>query len=108
MNALETISDDHTDGIDVAGPRPRTLTVLGLLVTAALVLSYFVAFPLTNVLRSADVIAAPSSLGPDPRLRLMAVTFASLLGAALLLGMLFRVMSRRQLRRIDEMSCGNE
>src|SRR3954469_10047384 len=97
-------SASDVDGIDAADPlKARTATVLGLLVTAAAVLSYFIAFPLTNALRSAEFIAAPAAVGYDPRLRWMAVTFASLLGAFGIAAGVFRLVSRRQMRRIDEM-----
>lgn len=92
------------DGIDAAAPlKAQTATVLGLLVTAAAVLSYFIAFPLTNALRSAEFLAAPAAAGYDPRLRWMAVTFVSLLGTFAVVAGLFRLVSRRQMRRIDEM-----
>jgi hypothetical protein len=92
------------DGIDAAAPpKARTGTVLGLLVTAAAVLSYFIAFPLTNVLRSAELIATPASAGHDPRVRWMAVTFVSLLVGFGVVAGCFRLVSRRQMRRIDEM-----
>src|SRR4051794_15783739 len=92
------------DGIDAAAPpKARTGTVLVLLVTAAAVLSYFVAFPLTNTLRSAEILSAPAAAGYDPRLRWMSVTFASLLGAFAVVAGMFRLVSRRQMRRIDEM-----
>ena len=92
------------DGIDAAAPlKARTATVLGLLVTAAAVLSYFIAFPLTNALRAADFLAAPAAVGYDPRLRWMAVTFVSLLGGFAIVAGAFRLLSRRQMRRIDEM-----
>src|SRR4051812_4279559 len=69
------------DGIAAAAPpKARTGTVLVLLLTAAAVLSYFVAFPLTNTLRSAEILSAPAAAGYDPRLRWMSVTFVSLLG----------------------------
>jgi predicted phage tail protein len=94
-----------SDGIDAAvAPRPHTRTVLGVLVTAAAVLSYFVAYPLTNALRAAEVLAPPAAAGHDPRLRWMAVTFVSLLGASAVIAGVFRLLSRRQLRRIDEMA----
>src|SRR3954465_6405593 len=86
------------DGIDAAGPpKARTGTVLGLLVTAAAVLSYFIAFPLTNALRAADFLAPPAAVGYDPRLRWMAVTFVSLLGGFAIAAGIFRLVSRRQM-----------
>src|SRR4051794_20572345 len=100
--AQASASDD--DGFDAAAPlKARAGTVLGLLGTAAWVLSYFIAFPLTNALRSAEFISPPAAAGYDPRLRWMAVTFVSLLGAFAIVAGVFRLVSRRQMRRIDEM-----
>ena len=104
LAALEPVPDD---GIDAAPPlKARTGTVVALLVTAAAVLSYFIAFPLTNALRSALVISAPAAAGYDPRLRWMAVTFVSLLGCFAIVAGMFRLVSGRQMRRIDEMAEG--
>jgi hypothetical protein len=102
--AISAPADDGDgDGIDASSAlRPRTGTVIGLLITAALVLSYFVAYPLTNALRAAEVLS-PYAVGYDPRLRWMGVTFASLLGASGVIAGMFRLVSRRQMRRIDEM-----
>jgi hypothetical protein len=95
------------DGIDASvAPRPRTGTVLALLVTAALVLSYFVAYPLNNALRAAEVLAPPPAAGYDPRLRWMAVTFVSVLSAFAIAAGVFRLLNRRQMRRIDAMLDG--
>jgi hypothetical protein len=97
-------SEDGADGISASvAPRPKTGTVLALLVTAALVLSYFVAYPLTNALRAAEVLAPPPAAGYDPRLRWMAVTFVSVLTSFAVAAGAFRLLNRRQMRRIDEM-----
>ena len=92
------------DGITPAvAPGARTGTVLALLVTAAGVLSYFIAYPLTAALRAAEMLGPPAAVGFDPRLRWMAVTFVSLLGGFAVVAGMFRLVSRRQMRRIDEM-----
>ena len=102
----DDVDDGH--GIDAAdAPRARTGTVLGLLVTAALVLSYFTAYPLTHALRAAEVLPPTVAGAADPRLRWMAVSFVSLLGGFGVIAGVFRLVSGRQLRRIDEMADGD-
>lgn len=73
---------------------------MALLVTAAGVLSYLLAYAGADALMAADVL--PSwPVDRDPRPRWLVFCFASLLGTFLLMGGLFRYLSRRQLRRID-------
>jgi hypothetical protein len=85
-----------------AQPRPRTITVLGMLAAVALVFSYLGAYALANALVAADVIQAwPRESDPRPRWMLMG--FVSLLGTFLLVGALFKWISRRELKQIDEM-----
>lgn len=83
--------------------RPRTLTVLGLLVTAALVLSYLVAYALTDALRAADVLPHWTP-GHDPRPRWLLIGFGTVMTVFLATGVAFRMLSQRQLRRIDAMA----
>ncbi len=83
-------------------PRPKTATVVTLLVGAALILSYLAAYAVTNALVAADVISAwPRDR--DPRPRWMGVGFFALIGLFTVIGAVVRVMSRRQLHKIDEM-----
>jgi hypothetical protein len=85
-----------------ASPRPKTVTVLGLLVGIAAVFSYLGAYAFANALVSAEMLPAWSS-GSDPRPRWFAVTFCILLGSFMLIGMIARFISGRQLRTIDDM-----
>jgi hypothetical protein len=83
-------------------PRPRTITVLGMLAAVALVFSYLGAYALANALVAAEVIQAwPRE--SDPRPRWMLVGFVSLLTTFLIVGAVFKWISRRELRQIDEM-----
>jgi len=86
----------------VAQPRPRTITVLGMLTAAALVFSYLGAYALADALVAAEVLQAwPRE--SDPRPRWLLVGFVSLLGTFLVVGALFKWMSRRELQQIDQM-----
>jgi hypothetical protein len=94
------------DAIDVQEsldpPRPRTLTVLGLLATAALVLSYLGAYALANALLAAEMIA-PWPAGNDPRPRWLVTGFVMLMGFFGAIALAARFFSTRQLRSIEAM-----
>ena len=83
-------------------PRPKTATVVALLIGAALILSYLAAYAVTNALVAADVMP-PWPRDRDPRPRWMGVGFFALIGLFTAMGGVARVMSRRQLHKIDEM-----
>ena len=83
-------------------PRPKTATVVSLLVGAALILSYLAAYAVTNALVAADVIS-PWPRDRDPRPRWMGVGFFALITAFAVVGAAARMLSRRQLHKIDEM-----
>lgn len=85
------------------GPRASTVQVLGLLVMTAFALSYLGAYAFTNALLDADILQqwAP---GSDPRPRLLAVCFVSLMGLFGVMGFLFRILSSRELRSIDALA----
>ena len=89
------------DGFD--GPRASTVQVLGLLVSTAFALSYLVAYAFTNALVDAGILQ-PWGGGTDPRPRWMALTFVTLLGLFGAAGVVFRLMSSRQLRSIDALA----
>ena len=82
--------------------RPRTITVLAMLVAAAAGFSYLGAYAVANALRAAEVITWPADA--DPRPRWMIVGFTSLLGLFIGLSLIFRRMSKRQLRSIDALA----
>lgn len=95
---------DDTDELpgDAGPPRPRTWQVLGLLVGAAAVLSFLGSYAVSDVLVKAEVIGR-WSVEADPRPRWMAVGFCILLAMFGALGVVARLMSRRQLKAIDAM-----
>jgi hypothetical protein len=82
---------------------PSTTMVVGLLLLAALTLSYLGAYAVAGALMDSDVLPH-WSLGNDPRPRWMACLFGVLLAASLLVSAVARLLSRRQLRRIDAMA----
>ena len=94
---------DADSDADALRPRPRTLTVLGVLVVAAGVLSYLGAYAVTNALLAAEVLERWPA-GTDPRPRWLLTCFVSLLLGFAAAAMLFRVVSRRQLRRLDALA----
>ena len=86
-----------------AGNRPRTVSVLILLMFAACTLSYLVAYAAPGALVSANVLA-PWPSYDDPRPRWMVTSFVLLLGSFILVMMFFRMLSRLSMRRIDAMT----
>ncbi len=96
---MEPLEDDTT----IEYPRPRTATVLVLLIGAALTLSYLGAYALTNALLTAELIS-PWPTSEDPRPRYFLTGFLGLSGLFIITCGLFRLMSWRQLRRIDAMA----
>ena len=82
--------------------RPRTVTVLGLLVGAAAILSYLGAYAMVNALVAAEVLKAwPRESDPRPKWFLIGfVLLVALFGSV---GAAFRFFSSRHLKQIDEM-----
>jgi hypothetical protein len=83
-------------------PRPKTLTVVAMLIAAALILSYLMAYAVTNALVAAEVVSRWPP-GSDPRPLRMCFGFIALMTAFTLAASIAQWMSRRQLKRIDEM-----
>jgi hypothetical protein len=80
----------------------RTAPVLAMLAAAAIAFSYLWAYAGTDALVAAGLLS-PWQPGSDPRPHRMLVSFGVLSGAFIIGGALVRVLSRRQLRKIDEM-----
>lgn len=95
-------NDDVTSD-EMAQARPRTVTVLTLLMTTSLVFSYLFAYGLPAALVGAGMLA-PWSSGNDPRMRWMLTVFASMMGVFMCVGGIVRFLSRQQMRRIDAMT----
>ena len=91
------------DEVDPPRRGPRTINVLALLAAAAAVFSYLGAFAVVNALVAAGLL---DKWPPDrdPRLRWMLLAFASLIGAFLLVALLFKWTSWRQTKRLDSLS----
>ena len=87
---------------DGTGEQPSTLTVVGLLVAAALIFSYLGAYCFTSALVGADVLSAWRP-GEDPRPKWMAFGFVGLMTTFALVAITARSASTRQLKRIDAM-----
>jgi uncharacterized BrkB/YihY/UPF0761 family membrane protein len=81
----------------------KTLVVLGILIATAAMFSYLLAYAMTDALATAQVLPRYES-GSDPRPMWMVRAFISLTFTFLAIGLLARLLSRRQLRRIDAMA----
>jgi uncharacterized RDD family membrane protein YckC len=82
--------------------RPRTITVLVMLVAVAIFFSYLAAFALSSALVSAELIT-PWAKVDDPRPRWFLIAFLIQLGLFVTIGVIARLASWRQLRSIDAM-----
>lgn len=87
---------------DLPAGKPKTATVLGLLALTSLTFSYLGAYAVAGALVSAEMIR-PWPSGADPRPKWLAIGFGLLLTCFLCLGGVARCLSKRQLRRIDQM-----
>ena len=96
---MEMNSMDHA----AVHSSPRTSTVLVFLAAFAIMMSWLCVYALTNALIAADIISA-WPVDADPRPRWMMDAFVGFFGAAAIIGLLFRWVSHRQLKRIDAMA----
>jgi hypothetical protein len=87
-------------------PRPRTVTVLTLLSLAAFVFSYLGSYAAAGALVTAGLMN-PWPADQDPRPRNMMLGFFALTAFFTLGAVGFRLLSGRQLRRIDAMADDN-
>jgi len=87
--------------------RPRTLTVLGLLVAAAGLFSYLGAYAVADALVGSGVLS-PWPIEHDPRPHWLLHGFVALMILFTLVGAAFRWTSGRQLHRIDEIADARE
>ena len=96
QQTLEQIPGNETEA------RPRTTSVLALLAGAALIFSYLISYALTNALVAAELMHKWTP-GHDPRPRRMMIGFACTMLVFTAVGGIARIISKRQLARIDEM-----
>jgi hypothetical protein len=87
---------------EILATKPKTTTVLGLLALTSLTFSYLGAYAVSGAMVSAEMIR-PWPPGSDPRPKWLMVGFGLLLSCFVCLGGVARCLSKRQLRRIDEM-----
>jgi undecaprenyl pyrophosphate phosphatase UppP len=82
--------------------KPRTAAVIGLLVVAAAIFSYLVAYCLMNALVAAEIVPHWPA-GRDPRPKVFLGSMTALLAAFTMVGFFFRTISRRHFNRIEQM-----
>jgi hypothetical protein len=100
---LGVLEGDTDAPIPMAGQqKPRTVTVLGILVITAFTFSFLGSYAVYNALVNAGVLQQYS--GPDPRPKWLAMGFCALMIIFLLIGIGLRALSKRQFRVIDAMS----
>src|SRR3954465_12747142 len=105
FNTFGSGSSMLDDDTDVQGAEPRranTPTVLVMLSAAAITFSYLWAYALTDALVKAGLLW-PWQPGADPRPGRMLVSFVLLTSIFVSVASVARFMSRRQLRRIEQM-----
>ena len=95
--------DVDSDEATAHAPKPNTWAVVGLLLLAAATFSYLGAYAVTNALANAELIR-PISHDHDPRLRWALTGFVMLMTLFGLIALVFKVIGRRQVRRIDRMN----
>lgn len=105
MDVLKPSKLPEDDSVS-AEPKPPIWMVLGLLVAAAGTFSYMGAFAVTDALVKVSVIR-PISKNPDPRPLWAGIGFVAILTSFLVVGILMRHFSSRELRCIDRMNDGD-
>ncbi len=87
-------------------PRANTLAVVGLLALTALTFSYLGSYAIYSALIAAQIVQPFQ--GADPRPRWLLTSFCILMLVFIVFGEVFRRLSRRDFRAIDEMSEAEE
>lgn len=94
----------QADPMDLDPPtdKPRAVTVIGMFIAAAAMISYLFAYAFTDALVKAEFLS-PWTPGDDPRPRRFGIGFGVLLGTFSLIGGFMRFLGGRHLRSIDRM-----
>jgi hypothetical protein len=101
---MPTLIDNDIYPEDVTSEhRPKTISVLVVLLVTAVVLSYLVGYALPNALVLNNVMA-PWPEYDDPRRRWMALSLFTVLTTYMVLWGFFRLLGAVQFRRIDAMT----
>ncbi len=98
---MDTAGENEPD--ENALPKPKTLTVLGLLSLTSLTFSYLGAYAVSGALVKTEVLR-PWPPGSDPRPKWLLAGFCVLLLTFTCVGGFVRTLSRRHLARIDDMA----
>lgn len=108
MNGMNlNLADDVSAPVSEFEARPKTGAVIALLAGAALIISYLFAYCVMNALAASDVIARwKPDHDPRPKYFLGAFVVLSVVFAGV--GFAARTMSRRQMRKIDEMETAQD
>jgi len=102
MNGLDlNVAHDDTPPVSEFEARPTTGAVIALFAGAALIISYLFAYCIINALAASDVIARWKP-DHDPRPKYFIGAFVALSALFSGFGLIARAMSKRQMRKIDE------
>jgi len=99
-NTAEIFEDDLPP---VPPAKPRTLTVLALLLTAAATFSYLGAYCVTDALAKANIIGPIHRASRDPRPEWAVISFTSMIASFVAVALVMKFWSGRHFRRIDRM-----
>jgi hypothetical protein len=102
FTAQSMLGNDAGDGDEAHPRRANTTTVLVMLCAAAVTFSYLWAYALTDALVKAGLLS-PWQPGADPRPGRMLSSFVLLTALFITGATVARLVSRRQLNRIDHM-----
>jgi hypothetical protein len=102
MESIPSLEQSQSEE-PVQQPRPRTISVLGLITATALALSWLGSYALSNVLLSAGLMQ-PWAPEKDPRPLRLLIGFVCLMVVLIGMAGCFKFFSARQLKRIDRIA----
>jgi hypothetical protein len=103
----QAVNELDFEAAPAASARPKTMTVLGLLAGTAAILSYLGSYAMANALVSAEFLK-PWPPGHDPRPKWFAIGFVVLISLFVGVGVAFRLLSARHLKKIEAMELAEE